>query len=81
MTNSSPSGIVTMEYTKSGVLNEEIRRISQDSSSSASHSDVLVTEDRGETSLEVRMIEVKVEASQSLNTRILHVTIATRMGI
>ena len=81
MTNSAPSGVVTMESTKSGVLNEEIRRISQASSSSASHSDVLVTEDRGETSPEVRMIEVKVEASQSLNTRILHVTIATRIGI
>lgn len=81
LTNSAPSGVVTMEYTKSGVLNEEMRRRSQASSSSASHSDVLVTEDRGETSPEVKMIEVKVEASQSLNTRILHVTIATRMGI
>ena len=79
--NSAPSGVVTMESTKSGVLNEEMRRISQASSSSASHSDVLVTEDRGETSPEVKMIEVKVEASQSLNTRILHVTISTRMGI
>ena len=47
LTNSAPSGVVTMEYTKSGVLNEEMRRRSQASSSSASHSDVLVTEDRG----------------------------------
>ncbi|KAH0716754.1 hypothetical protein KY285_012785 [Solanum tuberosum] len=36
-----------MEYAKSGVLNEEMRRRSQDSSSSTSHSDVLVTKDRG----------------------------------
>ena len=47
LTNSAPSGVVTMEYTKSCVLNEEMRRRSQASSSSASHSDVLVTEDRG----------------------------------
>ena len=33
-----------MEYAKSGVLNEEVRRKSQDTSS---HSDVLYTEDRG----------------------------------
>lgn len=46
LTNSAPSGIVTMEYVKSGVLNEEMRRRSQASSSSGSHSDVLVTEDR-----------------------------------
>ncbi|PHU21416.1 hypothetical protein BC332_06523 [Capsicum chinense] len=47
LTNSTPSGIVTMEYVKSGVLNEEMRRRSQASSSSSSHSDVLVTEERG----------------------------------
>ncbi|KAH0773862.1 hypothetical protein KY290_010999 [Solanum tuberosum] len=41
------SGVVTMEYAKSGVLNEEMRRRSQGSSSSTSHSDILVTEDRG----------------------------------
>ncbi|KAH0679432.1 hypothetical protein KY284_020517 [Solanum tuberosum] len=37
------NGVVTMEYAKSGVLNEEMRRRAQDSSSSVSHSDVLVT--------------------------------------
>ena len=47
LTNSAPDGKVTMEYVKSGVLNEEVRRRSQNSSSSSSHSDVLVTEDRG----------------------------------
>ena len=44
LTNSATGGKVTMEYAKSGVLNEEVRRKSQDTSS---HSDVLYTEDRG----------------------------------
>lgn len=44
LTNSTPGGKVTMEYAKSGVLNEEVRRKSQGSSSQA---DILVTEDRG----------------------------------
>ena len=44
LTNSVTDGKVTMEYAKSGVLNEEVRRKSQDTSS---HSDVLYTEDRG----------------------------------
>ena len=42
--NSATGGKVTMEYAKSGVLNEEVRTKSQDTSS---HSDVLYTEDRG----------------------------------
>nr|XP_016473832.1 PREDICTED: uncharacterized protein LOC107795672 [Nicotiana tabacum] len=41
LTNSAPGGKVTMEYAKSGVLNEEVRRKSQGSSSQA---DILVTE-------------------------------------
>ena len=41
---STTGGKVTMEYEKSGVLNEEVRRKSQDISS---HSDILYTEDRG----------------------------------
>ncbi|KAG6387429.1 hypothetical protein SASPL_152616 [Salvia splendens] len=40
----TPSGIVTLEIAKNGVLNEEVRRRSQGSSS---QSEVLVTEDRG----------------------------------
>ncbi|KAF3657853.1 hypothetical protein FXO37_14702 [Capsicum annuum] len=47
LTNSAPSGIVTMKYVKSDVLNEEMRRRSQASSSSSSHFDILVTEERG----------------------------------
>lgn len=42
--NSAPDGIVTMEIAKSSVMNEEMRRKSQDSSS---ESEVLYTEDRG----------------------------------
>ena len=44
LTNSATGGKMTMEYAKSGVLNEEVRRKSQDTSS---HSDVLYAEDRG----------------------------------
>ncbi|CAH1425256.1 unnamed protein product [Lactuca virosa] len=44
LSNSAPDGIITMELAKGGVLNEEMRRKSQGSSS---HSDVLVTESRG----------------------------------
>ena len=44
LTNFANGGKVTMEYAKSGVFNEEVRRKSQDTSS---HSDVLYTEDRG----------------------------------
>ena len=44
LTNSVTSGKVTMESAKSGVLNEEVKRKSQDTSS---YSDVLYIEDRG----------------------------------
>ena len=44
LTNSATGGKVTMEYAKSGVLNEDVRRKSQDTSS---HSDVLYTDYRG----------------------------------
>ena len=46
-TNAAPNGVVATEYAKSGSLNEEIRRMSQGSISSTSHSEILVTEDRG----------------------------------
>ncbi|KAK8524988.1 hypothetical protein V6N12_029838 [Hibiscus sabdariffa] len=42
--NSAPQGIITLDLAKSGVLNEEVRRISQ---GSTSQSEVLVTENRG----------------------------------
>lgn len=44
LSNSTPDGIVTMEFAKSGVLNVEMRRKSQGSSS---HSEALITESRG----------------------------------
>ncbi|KAH0717971.1 hypothetical protein KY285_014002 [Solanum tuberosum] len=47
LTNSAPSGVVTMKYAKSGVLNEEMGRRIQGSSFSTSHSNVVVTEDMG----------------------------------
>ncbi|KAD6119895.1 hypothetical protein E3N88_11166 [Mikania micrantha] len=44
LSNSTANGIITMELAKGSILNEEMRRKSQGSSS---HSDVLVTESRG----------------------------------
>ena len=44
LSNSAADGIITMELSKSSILNEEMRRKSQGSSS---HSNVLVTDSRG----------------------------------
>lgn len=44
LSNSAPDGIITMELAKASILNEEMRRKSQ---ASSSQSDVLVTERRG----------------------------------
>lgn len=44
LSNSAPNGVITMDLAKSSVLNEEVRRKSQGSSS---RSEVLVTEKRG----------------------------------
>nr|GFC56288.1 retrovirus-related Pol polyprotein from transposon TNT 1-94 [Tanacetum cinerariifolium] len=44
LSNSAPDGVITMELAKGSMLNEEMRRKSQGSSS---QSDVLVTERRG----------------------------------
>ncbi|KAK9002786.1 hypothetical protein V6N11_060366 [Hibiscus sabdariffa] len=44
--NSAPHGIITLDLAKSGVLNEEVRKRSQ---GSTSQSEVLVTENLGET--------------------------------
>ncbi|GKA65380.1 putative RNA-directed DNA polymerase [Tanacetum coccineum] len=44
LSNSAPDGVITMELAKGSILNEEMRRKSQGSSS---HSDVLVTERQG----------------------------------
>jgi len=44
ITNPSPDGVVSLENVKSSVLNEEMRRKTHGTSS---HSEVLVTENRG----------------------------------
>ncbi|KAK8589519.1 hypothetical protein V6N12_023913 [Hibiscus sabdariffa] len=49
--NSAPQGIITLDLAKSGVLNEEVRRKSQ---GSTSQSEVLVTENRGEAKKKMR---------------------------
>ncbi|KAH7553822.1 hypothetical protein JRO89_XS12G0062000 [Xanthoceras sorbifolium] len=46
ITNTAPNGAVNMELVKGGILNEEMRRRSQ-ASSSSSQPDVLVTDSRG----------------------------------
>ncbi|KAH0663923.1 hypothetical protein KY284_028854 [Solanum tuberosum] len=60
------SGVVTMEYAKSGVLNEEIRRRSQGSTYSLSHSDVLVTKDRGRNKFRGQSDRDKVEYKRDM---------------
>ncbi|KAH7576302.1 hypothetical protein JRO89_XS01G0031200 [Xanthoceras sorbifolium] len=45
ITNTAPNGVVNMELLKSGILNEEMRRRSQTSSSS-SQPDILLTDSR-----------------------------------
>ncbi|KAF2305897.1 hypothetical protein GH714_008746 [Hevea brasiliensis] len=44
LTNSAPNGVVSLEAAEGGVLNEEMRKMSQ---ASSSHAEVLVTENRG----------------------------------
>ena len=50
-------------------------------SSFTSHSDVLVTEDRGKINSEVRISEIKAEVSQDPGTKILYVIIVASQGI
>jgi len=45
LTNFAPSGVVTMDFVKTTILNEEVRRQTQQASSS--QAEVLVTENRG----------------------------------
>ena len=80
LTNSSPGGIITMEYVKSGVLNEEMRR-SQASSSSSSHSDVLVTEEGRRNKSRDSNNRDKSRSKSRSKFKMLHVTIATKRGI
>ena len=78
LTNSATGGKVTMEYAKSGVLNEKVRRKSQDTSL---HSDVLYTEDRGRHKTRVLRSRINAEASQNSRFQILYVIILERKDI
>lgn len=71
----APNGIVTMEYVKSGILNEEVRRRTQGFPSS--HSEVLVTKIRGKARVNIngKMVEVNTGVNQGQSTRILNVSI------
>ena len=66
---------MTFEITKNGVLNEEVRRLSQGSSSQLK---VLVTEDR-EAKIKAKRAKIKVDANQ--DTRILNVIILVGLAI
>ena len=59
MSNSAPNGTMNMDLVKSCVLNEEVRKKSQGSSS---RSDVLVTEKRGGVRVEVQRTETEAKA-------------------
>ena len=78
LTNSTTGGKVTMEYAKSGVLNEEVRRKSQDTSS---HSDVLYTEDRGRHKTRDPRSRGKSRSKSKFENPILHVIIVERKDI
>ena len=65
--NSAPDGVIFMDSTKSSVLNEEMRRKTQGSSSS----DVLINGPRGEIKLVVLSIENKIGANPKADLRIL----------
>ncbi|XP_052875443.1 probable disease resistance protein At4g27220 [Gossypium arboreum] len=74
----SLTGIITLDLAKSGVLNEEVRRRSQ---GSTSRSEVLVIENRGESRDKDGKGRDKSEASQDRDTRILSVIIVVRKVI
>ncbi|KAJ0085245.1 hypothetical protein Patl1_07552 [Pistacia atlantica] len=78
---STPNGIVTMEYVKSGVLNEEVRRKTQGSLSSHSEGQSLKTAGEARVKVKGKMVEVKVGVSQGQSTRILNVTTVVKLGI
>ena len=64
---SSPDDMISMDSANSSVLNEEMRRKTQGSSSS----DVLITRPRGETKIVVVSIEKKIGSKPEANIRIL----------
>ncbi|KAL4299284.1 hypothetical protein AHAS_Ahas17G0085500 [Arachis hypogaea] len=79
LSNSTPDSVISMDLAKSSVLNEEMRRKSQ--GTSTTHSDVLVSESRGETKVEVLRAEIKVEVSLEESIRILSVIIVVKRDV
>ena len=72
--NSAPNGVVTWNLVKTRVLNEESRKVTK--ASSSSHSEVLVTQSRGEARAEVRVkgqkeLGVNLEASMLIMSAII----------
>ena len=67
LSNYAPDGVISIDSDKSSVLNKEIRRKTQGSSSS----DVLITGPRGEIKLVVLSIENKIGANPMADLRIL----------
>ena len=67
LSNPSLKGVILMDSAKTSVLNEEMRRKTQGSSSSH----VLVTGPRGETKLTVLSIKNKIGANPEADLRIL----------
>ena len=68
LSNSALDGVISMDSAKSSVLNEEMRRKTQGSSSS----DVLITGPRGERKLVVLSIENKIGENPEAYLRILN---------
>ena len=67
ITNSTSNGVVSFQMAKSGALNEEMRRKTHGSSS---QSEMLVTEARGRSQKNIKVVERRVGASPSQDTRI-----------
>ena len=65
--NSASNGVVSFQMAKSGALNEEMRRKTHGSSS---QSEMLVTEARGRSQKNIKVVERRVGASPSQDTRI-----------
>ena len=76
LSNSAPDGVISMDSSKSCVLNEEMRRKTQGSSSS----DILITGPGGEIKLVVLSIENKIGENPKADLRILSAIIVALKG-
>ena len=73
-TNYAPNGVMTMDYAKSGILNEEVRRKLK----VHFHKPRFWLPNKGEDRRIELMTKVEVEANPNRGTRILNVIIVTR---